>query len=462
MKKQRIKLSRRVKLGFYGILCLATFGLLSWTSEGSSLFNGEAKQTFEGAQAAPWERVEILEDPHPGIKTEAFAEGGEHVDPLIIKWFGTATPPSRQVMLHCASGFRGKTLPHPILLVHGAGDNANRAWMNPFRCPDLLHIPSEKWGMAQWLSQLGYSVFAVTFAHRQGCNIIQSEQIANAITRIRRILGRESDSTFSIDIIGHSKGNLPIRLYCSNSKEIFPDRPFLTSFRGDVRTYVALGSPMLGMDSSFRYYGFNLLRATMPELKGVGPIATDRMLLNGIWKSFPTESYFGKGNELWPGQAQCLFNLDRDGGIPLGVDSATPFDGNLTMLSLYNGGNSLVLSSQGIDRAIDLGERFMYRLREHGLEPSVRLLVVAGDDPVIEEENIAPTLKWLYIISGFFQQAFSAPSDGAVYLKNATKVEEVLARGAKHLETRVFHLNHCDLIRARKVIQFVDSWLMQS
>ncbi|MFZ2960185.1 MAG: hypothetical protein WA705_25160 [Candidatus Ozemobacteraceae bacterium] len=428
----------------------------------SSQFAMEPKAVFTGPEAAPWERVELLEDRHPDMKTELFASGGEHKEPLIKKWFASATPPSNSFLLHCAKGFSAaRTLPNPILLVHGAADNANRGWANPFHQNLPGPIAPEFWGMSQWMADLGYPVFAITFAHPNGCNVMQAEQVANAIARIRHLLRRENDPTFKVDVIAHSKGNLAVRLYCSDAPKVFPDRKFLTPYRHDVRTYVAIGCPMQGIDSPFRYYGFNILRATAKEFQGASPIAVESMLLNGQWKNFADENYTGGGNLLWPGQAQCLFNLERDGDIPFGMDSATIADGNLSMRALYDGGKTLFLNSQGIDKAIARGERFMYRLEERGIEPDVELLVIAGDDALINEPGVPSPKRELFLISSLFQVMLSQTSDGAVFLKTATNVTGILKRGAKHLETKVFHMNHIDIARHKKVIQFIDTFLLR-
>ncbi|MEW6711294.1 MAG: hypothetical protein AB1403_15810, partial [Candidatus Riflebacteria bacterium] len=167
------------------------------------------------------------------------------------------------------------------------------------------------------------------------------------------------------------------------------------------------------------------------------------------------------GNEFWPGQAQCLFNLARDGGISLTSDSYTFFDANLTMNALYFGGWSGVLHSKGIDEAINKGERFMYRLNARGLEPSVDLLIVAGNEPEILEENWENDMKISGLIGGMIMKACAHESDGAVFVENALHTKEVLARGARLLDAKVFNLNHVDIGRRKEVIQWVDGWLLR-
>ncbi len=418
-------------------------------------------RVFTGAIARPWERVELLEDPHPDWGEEKVATLGCHLESYIKHWFSSTTPPSRQVLLHCAKGFAGKTLPHPILLVHGAHDDANRAWQNPWGQPDPRDVSPDKRGFAFWLSELGYPVFAVTFAHRHGCNIRQAEQIANAIARIRVLLGRQNDPDFKVDLIVHSKGAVAARLYCSDAPSIFPDRKFLTRFRHDVRTLVFLGAPQQGIDTPFRYYGYNLMRVTLPELEAAGPTAVEAMLVNGRWRDYRHWSYSHQGNEFWPGQAQCLYNLARDGGIPLDADSWTAVDGNLTMNALYHGGRTLYLQSAGIDRAIERGERLMYRLEERGLEPDVEAMIVAGTNPVFDAESWSPPLRFLTWSCGLFQATCSPPSDGVVFLKSAITTTGLRRRGARVLETLVLPLHHVELGRQRQVLQAIDAQLLR-
>jgi triacylglycerol lipase len=429
----------------------------------SNRFSGEPKQVFAGPAALPWARVELLEDPHPQFGTDAFAPGTRIPSPSIARWFGSATPKTSQVLLHCVKGWDGRTLPRPVLLIHGAGDNANRAWMFPHEPPTdpSIEPAKEKWGHANWLASMGYAVFAVSFAHNQGCNIRQAEQIANAITRIRRLLKRESDPSFKIDLIAHSKGNIAARLYCSDAAAVFPTRRWLTPFRRDVHTYISIAGPLQGIDTPFRYYGFNLLNATDGDATRNAPMAASRMLLYGKWQDFSHHSYDGGGSDLWAGQAQALYNLARDGKVPLGADSFTAADGGWTTNALYNGGVSGVLRSPGIDAAIARGERLMYRLEERGLDPSVRFAFILGTNPVLQSEYMKPSTKALFFSMGMFQAAFSAPTDGAVFVDAGRDTTGILRRGARLVGKQLLPMHHMELACHRDVVKILDQWLMK-
>lgn len=435
----------------YGAFLVVALLLIGVSATASDRFIPEPSKVFIGADAGPWERVELLTDSHPGFKQENFSKAGEQQNPLIKKWFGDdPTPHGNQVLLHCYRGFNGKTLPRPILLVHGAGDNANRAWIHP-ASPHLAAgwdtLPEAQRGFAFWLNQLGYAVFAVTFSHNQGDNIMQSEQIANAIQRIRVLTNRASDPSFKIDIVAHSKGNVAARLYCSDSRAIFPQKEFLSHFRHDVGAWIAIASPFRGIDTAFRYYGYNLAVATNPETNG--PVSTEKMLVYGFWKDFSDRSIYTDGKNCFPGQCQLLTNLVADGYLPLGIDSFTP-DANYTMTCAYFGGLSTILVSRGIDVAIEQGERLIYRLEERGLEPDVALGVIAGSSPFItyKEGKVMPQI-WEY---------FTPAGDGLLPLVSATHTKNAVKRGAKLLGQKVLDLNHLAIGSRKDLIRLIDDF----
>ncbi len=438
---------------FFGFLASFLFIFAVFPAFASSQFNTEPVEVFTGSDASPWERIERLIDPHPGFVPETFPDEGRQTDPRIVRWFaGNATPHSNQFLLHCYRGYSQKAFPNPVLLVHGSVDNANRGWIHPYDMSgDTESTPPEQQGFACKLADLGYAVFAVTFAHGQGDNIMQAEHVANAIRRIRVLLHREADPDFKVDIIAHSKGNVAVRLYCSDARAIFPGKTFLTPFRHDVRKYVAIASPMRGIDTPYRYYGYNLHLALNP---GNAPLGASKMLINGSWKDFRNRTVFPDSKRYWPGQSQLLFNLVRDGNIPLGIESAT-VDGGASALALYNGGRSLALESRGIDKAIDAGDRLIYRLEEKGIDPSVFLCVLAGNNPYLSLK--LPVLG--YTPTPY--ETFSAPYDGLLFVESALWTKGILNRGAKLLAKSVIYKNHLDLARCPEAFKLIDTWLMK-
>lgn len=435
-------------------VALAVFLLLPWTGQASDRFNPIPREVFTGAAAGPWERVELLADSHPAFVQETFLPVSRQVNPLIARWFGTPTPSSGLVLLHCGKGFRGKTLRTPVLLVHGAGDNANRGWIHPFDALMPETLPADRQGYAITLANLGYSVFAVTFAHNQGDNLLQAEQLANVIRRIRILLDRTHDPEFKVDLVAHSKGNVAVRLYCSDARAIFPQKTFLTPFRGDVRKFIAVAAPLRGIDTAFRYYGYNLAVAAKGTYNA--PVAPDYLVLNGRWQSMAERSVFpDKGKNPFPGQCQLLFNLVRDGGVPLGPESSTPFDANLTCLALYEGMLSSVLNSRGIDAAIDAGDRLIYRLEDKGLDPRVRVGVLAGS-----KRYISFYVEGLGFIPLPHELA-APPGDGVVFLASSRHVDGLLRRGAKLLGVKTLELNHLGLCCHPEAFKAIDNWLLE-
>ena len=431
------------------VVLLAVFSLAITSLFASPVFLPEPEEVFTGSEAGAWARVERLSDPHPGFTQEAFCAAGEQNDPWIIKWFGgDTTPHSRSFLLHCAKGFEGKTLPEPILLVHGAGDNANRAWIHPYAHSLPQKISEKERGFALWLSDLGYAVFAVSFAHNQGCNIMQAEHVANAISRIRTLMKREGDPNFKVNVVAHSKGNVVTRIYCSDAPKIFPKKKFLSAFRKDVDTYIGIGPAFRGIDTPFRYYGYNLQIATQKNSNG--PVAAESLLLYGFWRNMKEMSLYKDAANYFPGQCQLLFNLVRDANVPLGVESMT-LD-MVTPYALYFGGISPLMTSRGIEKAIDEGERLIYRLEEQGFNPNMKIGVIAGSSPFI-------TYKDAFTLTPMPWEYLTPAGDGLVYLASALHTDNAIKRGAKLIGKKTVDLNHVDIGRNRDVVRIIDDWL---
>ncbi|MBF0407542.1 MAG: hypothetical protein HQM10_09310 [Candidatus Riflebacteria bacterium] len=456
-------LVKRVPVLYVFFSCFICF-LSSFTTGSvcaSELFTGVPLEVFTGEESYFWARVERHKDPHPGFVQENFHPEGERNDPILKKWFGNdSTPHSGEFLLHCAEGYDKRNLQIPVLLIHGASDNANRAWIHPYirhKCfqGEISEIPEKERGFAYWLSNLGYPVFAVTFAHGQGDNFMQSEQIADAITRIRQIMKRENDADFKVSLIAHSKGNIAARLYLSGSRSLFPRKKFLTEYRGDVKTYIAVAPAMRGIDTPFRYYVYNLALAAEKVAKPVmlnAPIACDRILVYGLWKKTNKNSIFPEsGDNLFPGQCQLLYNLAEENIVPLGLDSNTS-DFNQTMIALYYGGTTAFLSSRGIEKAIDAGERLMYKLESKGINPDVSLCVLAGNCPNItyEEDKLTP-MPW---------EKFTPAGDGLIPLESSTFTDNILNMGANLIEKKILYFNHLDLARHNSLLQIIDEWLL--
>ena len=383
-----------------------------------------------------------MRNPHPGFTRENFHPENTIQNPQLKKWFGgTATPHSGVYLLHYMTGFdsRVKAGSIPVLLIHGAADNANRAWIHPWEALMPSQLAPDKRGFALQLHDAGYPVFAITFAHGHGDNFMQAAHVAGAIERTG--CGR-------IDVIAHSKGAVTARLYASGGRDLFNDKVFLPAYRGDIRNFIAIASPMRGVDTPFRYYGYNLKVAS----DGAGlPMAATALLFNGQWRDFTAMTlYFGSAG-WFPGQAQMLFNLVRDAGIGLGPDSATA-DYGATAAALYHGGTTALASSRGIDSAIRDGGSLIYRLEQRGIDPGINLGVIAGNSPFITYPlpgQLVPMPWELYTPAG----------DGIVFLASSMHTDAILRRGARLLGKHEFNLNHVDIARMPAVMARITSWL---
>ena len=134
-----------------------------------------------------------------------------------------------------------------LLLVHGATSDA-ACWIRPYNHRDQ--------GLAAFFAARGRRVFAVTFAHKHGCNLLQAQQLNLAIQRVRELTDARR-----VDVLAHSKGGVAARALASGVRE-----PWMTPYKGDIRRLVLVGAPNAGIDYSFRHPVANL--ALVPEKVG--------------------------------------------------------------------------------------------------------------------------------------------------------------------------------------------------
>ncbi|MNS23280.1 Alpha/beta hydrolase family protein [compost metagenome] len=366
-------------------------------------------QTFKSQHWAKLERVSSTYDRFP---VERARPNGRHTDPEIVAAFGTETPSSRDVVLHYAAGWnQGEGT--PILLVHGSILDATSEWI----------APHGKEGLVKTLTEKGHRVFAVTFAHRHGDNLLWAEQIANAIARIKDVTGAKQ-----VDVVAHSKGTVAARAYASGVKASWGQ-----AYRGDIRKLVLLGGPHLGIDFAFRHASVNL--GLYPEKKETlfnAPMTWTKMLAFGVWTDTSEYTLMRSHGDYFPGQAQMLYRWDKTYALPkLEQDWYTT----------YHGGQGFISVSPGIDKAIAEGGHFIDKLRANPLDKRIALASLAGDQATMK--NIL--------------NEKTGPSDGVVFVKSATHTDDMTKGGAKLLANDTMPVNHMELVYAPKA----KAWIVE-
>lgn len=344
---------------------------------------------YEVVKSVPsdtWHSTELIRDRDELFKQQIFNPRTKHRDPEIVEAFGTDAPHSGDALLHYAgpppAGVTKKDT--PVLLVHGATKNGN-FWWDPSE-------DGKNQGLAQKLRDEGHEVFAITFAHNQDDNFLWAEQIANAIAEIKKDTGAEA-----VDIVAHSKGGVPTRLYVSDVRR---EGVEATPYQGDVRRMVLVGAPNGGIDYSFRHPSANyalLLGGDNPKLNA--PVSWDSALLWGVPQNVSEVGFGQDGPDYFPGQRQLLADLSEQHPLsPLEPDWYTT----------YHGGQGFVSRSKGIQHYIAEGENVIERMKQAPIPPEVEVAVVAGN-----AANIPGILN-----------EYTGPSDGLLFVSSALDLPE--------------------------------------
>jgi hypothetical protein len=408
----------------------------------TSWFKGEPQAEFTEADAAPWEKIERHRDYHPRFPKEPFHPKLHQMYPQIVKAFGTDVPHSSQFLLHLAPGWQNAKHDRPVLLIHGANDDATRRYARPLSTADKEHLTTP--GLMQHLVKQGLAVFAVSFSHYHGDNILQGEHVGNAITRIKQLMGKQDDANFKVDLVTFSKGAMAARCYVQSASHYY-QKQWLTQFRDDVRTVVFQCGPIGGLDMMYRYYLYNLTNMTNDV---PAPLGAESIVLYGFSRDTGINHIL---SGYWPGQTQMIYD-QRELGIGYGALSMT-MDMNMTMVKLRDGGSTMWLKSKGLDAARKAGGDMIAVLNERGFPENVTASLLAGDFPILYNE-MHPEWK---IPAG---AELTAPSDGLVYKNSALYKEGIEARGAKVVDTKVLNLNHIDLSRDERAYKFVTKQLL--
>lgn len=380
-----------------------------------------------------WELAEAYRDSHPDFIREKILPQSQFKNSQVLACFpddlyqGDTADSSLMVLLYGINWENCKKT--PVLLVHGAADDAFRAWVHPmsFTTPSTIQYP----GFMQKFSQAGYPVFAINFSHNHGCNYRQAEQIHNAIQVIKRKTGANK-----VHLLAHSKGNCAASIYVCGGNTVNENyKNFLSPFQQDVDVYIQIAAGNKGVDTMFRYYTSNL---TVVSLNAPAPVCFKEALIYGLWQKYYKEDIYksNPGTEIgnyFPGQSQLLYNLVDD-GLGFTPFCYTPVDANLTMNACYYGGTTFYVSSYGIKYAIQEGDYTIERINRAGIDPSVRLLNLYGTNPAFIEIDMI-----------FYKIPLTVPdhpSDGAVYVHSAKYIDGLLNRGATLLGQKAFDKNH--------------------
>ncbi|MBU6428519.1 MAG: acetyltransferase [Cyanobacteria bacterium REEB65] len=407
-----------IQAGRAAIVPIALLSLLAGcgSSAGAGLNGGSAPGAFaaQGVTAqgqnyvvdrtvsgGGWARIERLSSTLPNFPVEHSRPNGHQVEPEILDGFGSPFPPSSEALLQYMPGWDTGS-GSVVLLVHGSCMDADSDWLDPFG----------RTGLAPTLAGEGFRVFAITFAHRNGDNLLQGQLLADAIDRVRQVTG-----VAQIDMVAHSKGGIVARALLSHMVE-----PGMPDYPGGVHRLVLVGTPNMGVDYTYRHpiidYG---LYPEKDDYHVNVPLPWDKMLFMGLWVDTSDLTMSKAAGNYFPGLEQLLYRWD--GTYPL--DMTEP-----DWYSTYYGGQGFVSASEGIDQAISESGDFMAKLKEHPLDPSVQVAVIGGDKADL---------------ANIFNEN-TGPSDGIIFVKSAMATEDMTRGGAKLIASKVLHLNHFDLV----------------
>jgi hypothetical protein len=369
-----------------------------------------AREATFSSVANGWAKVERYLDTRSGFVQEDYPPDGRgDQDGQRLTFFDDNPKPfSGRFLLYYGPEWDTGTKTTPVLLVHGANDNPDRAWANPgesggfgcgaVSCPDTA--------MMQYLSDRGHRVFAIGFAHKQGDNFMQAQQVGDAVAIIIEQLG-----VSAVDLVGWSKGELAARMYVSSVQPSW-GRPYA----GDVRRLITLGGPHGGYDYPFAH-GWAHDLSVWPECGGIvnSPLPHDHMTCYAQYTYHPEFSFVPTdGYDCYPGQRQMLARFDHT----YGVDEAEQ-----DWYTTYHGGQGFYTSGSGIQAAIDAGS-LIRRIQQAGVPASVPTYLLDGNTPDIV---------------GVFNEN-RGPSDGVVFTSSAldtagiaTVADTAIVAGANHL-----------------------------
>lgn len=405
----------------------------------------ELEETFNVGIENDWVRVERWRDTNPAfIQEDRFSldqrasQTGQR-----LKFFASdPAPHSSLFLLYYAPGWDAPSKSTPILLAHGANDQADRAWANPGESGDFGCGQSEcpTTGLMQDLSAAGYSVFAISHPHSQGDNYFWAAQIGDAIRVIR-----ERTGAAQVDVIGWSKGVMSARMYTSSLTQDWG-----TPYQNDVRKLLLLGGPNLGFDYIFRYgtaHDTGIYADFMGKIHAPGP--HDELLIFGQWVDRAEYAIFksAKGDP-YRGQLQMLARWDDiyplTGTANNGAGAYAVFDSDST----YYGEAEVkgtISRGKGIDVGVDQGS-VIEAMVDAGIPETISTYLLCGDLNLADNTKLIPGIP----------NEIAGPSDGIVFIDSCSAPDGV---GNLAEVALLEDVNHLQLGWHAEAVATIVSWL---
>lgn len=320
--------------------------------------------------------------------------------------------------MYYAPGWDVNPKPVPVLLVHGANQDADLAWADPneagaYGC-GRSSCPST--GLMQALAADGYKVFAIGLPHKNGDGYFWAEQIADAIAIVKNRTGASE-----VDVIAWSKSASNARMYVSSVRKSWG-----TAYRGDVRRLILLGAANNGIDLSFRH-GWTFSLTVYPECGGVinGPVPHDMLVCFGLWRDGAVWTY---GSSYFPGSKQLLKRWDSVYGLPTYEQD---------WYTTYYGGFGFYTHSTGIQPF--LGDSLVDVIRTSPTPAGVRVHNLCGN-----QNDIA-----------LLHNEHTGPSDGVVFISSCQDTTGVTTNGGG----ATVAVNHLELGWDTPAVNQIRAWL---
>lgn len=381
------------------------------------LCQAEVVRTLEGGDVAPWARIEVLEDKRTKFVDEKYIDSTRHQEFKIygggvVRAFGSAAPPPNRSLFHHAPVPAELKHDVPVLLVHGAGADATLTYF-------AKNIGGEA-GLAPFLVEQGYRVFAVTFPVSQGDNIGHAVHLAHAVERALELSGAKR-----LDVLAHSMGGLAARAYLAGFDARIP------RYKGQVRRLILSATPNEGCDITFRhpvaYLWFRSYGFPAPWTKRDGKDVTEESIFGGSFL----------GHLQMQADLRSMHALTEREDHVLDTYVGNKFDGTY---------------SPGILAAIKQGGDFIKRLNQRAMPPGVELFLIAGTDNTIRYYDKAGQIKTQI-------GEYDGPSDGIVFVKSALATNVWRDRKANVKERLEVHVPHFEMVYADEIKKSVDAWL---